>query len=181
MEFVQKYWWVILIGVVAALFVASRSKSGGGGSVQTIAGSDNAALAAIASSERNADEANRVGLISTFLGYIQGNQALAAGERAQTEANATNIKLAEIGSTSAQNLQDSQNALQQFLAGEISRQQLASIRAQESVVRQQNWFNLLGTGLSTLGGIFGNSLNIGSNNAGNIGLGGGSGGGFIYH
>jgi hypothetical protein len=158
MELLQKYWWIVLIGVAAALLLGRRSSPGG--SVQTIGGSG-ADFAAIASAERQQDEANRVGLVQTLLGYVQGRENLAATERLQSESTAANIRIAQINAssqaaatTAGYGYQSSANQLQY-------QQYLAALNQQGSQQSQSNWFNLI-TGLGgsllpgILGGIFGN-------------------------
>ncbi len=165
MELLQKYWWVIL-GAVVILFVVSR-KGGSAPTVQTIGGSDTTALATIASNERTIDEQNRVGLVSTLLGYLQGQSSQAAAERINTANNQTAVQVATVSANSAANSANLAYQLQSSQAAAALQAQLAAIRAQNQQSSRNSWLTGILGGLNTftplLGDIFGSGggFNIG--------------------
>ncbi len=159
MEAIQKYWWVIAAGVLI-LFLVSRKGSGAGPTVQTIGGSDTAALATISAQERAVDEQNRVGLVATLLSYIQGQDSQAAAERVNTANNATSVQLATINANAQSNTANLLYSAQSQQAAAALQAQLAAIRAQNAQNSRNSWLNGILGGLGALtpvfSGIFGN-------------------------
>lgn len=175
MEAIQKYWWVILAGVVI-LFLVSKKGSGAGPTVQAIGGQDTTALAQIAAQERAADEQNRVGVIATLLSYVQGRDAQAAAERVNTANNATNVQLATINANAQGNTANLLYAAQNAQAQAALQAQLAAIRAQNSQNSRNSWLNGILGGLNVFTPLLGNVF--GSGGGFNIGVGGGGTPGF---
>jgi hypothetical protein len=170
MELLEKYWWIVLIAVAGVLLL---NRSGGNGSLTTVSGgSDQAALAAIASQERQADEANRVGLIGGLLNFLNAGYDRTAAAQSEHRNNLAQLNIARLNADSAttiaqyqaQNAQSAYNAniAMQELQNRIAQ---AQINANLAIARRQgNSQNLNSILQAILGGfsilqptIFGNS------------------------
>lgn len=123
MEFLKQNWWIVLIGVAGLLLIRGRSSGG----VTQIPGSDTAQLAAIASAERAQDEQNRVGLIGTFLSFINADKdRLRAANSENANINAQ-VRIAQINADAATTSAQYQNA--NYTAGVNAQLQQAQLQA----------------------------------------------------
>lgn len=146
MEFVQKYWWIVL-GLVAVLFVA-RGRSAGGPTVSQIGG-DGSAWAQINVQADQADQQARFGLIGSLLNWdlagrqLQSNEALSfAGLESGERIAALNAESAAAAAAAGYNVQ-AEMARLNYQA------QLAAMRSQRGAQTQRNLFGLLNSGLQT--------------------------------
>lgn len=174
MELVQRYWWVILLGLVVAVLVLRPKAAAQGSSIQQIgpSGADSVALEQISSGNYAQAEQARLGVLGTILSYISGNAALGASATAQHEQTAASIAIAKSNADAAAagSAAASQLAYQQ-LAYQNAQAQYAA-QTQQAAISAQNHSNNLN---SILGAILG-GFNIESNNGGGFSIGGGGGG-----
>lgn len=156
MEYVQKYWYLVVGALILLFFVSRRS----GGQVTQIGGNDatTLALAQMASAERGADLDRQFGFASTFLNYdIASRQTDQQLDLAKIQADANAAALASQNQL-AQLAYSMQN--QQY-NNQLSSQQYA-IQQQASAQRRNDYLGIIGTGIqSILPAIFGNSVSGG--------------------
>lgn len=176
MEFVQKYWW-ILLGLVAVLFL-TRGKSAGGPTVSQIGG-DGSQWAQLNVQADQADQSARFGLIGSLLNWDLAGRQLQSNEALSFAGLASGERIAAVNAQAAAAAAASQATLSQYgydtqaqLARLQYQAQLAAMRRQSSSQTQSNWFGLLNTGLqSILPLVFGGGNNSGNNSGNNGGWG----------
>lgn len=172
MEILQKYWYIGLAVLVLLYFAAKNNSSGT--LAQTRQGTDDVALAQIASSERENDESRKFGAAQSLLQYDLSLRGLSFN-RDELQANTDlarislgqQLDLARISADSqatAQNsayqlamLQANSNNYANQLQYQLSQYQ---IQRQGSQQTQANWIAAISSGLQTiLPNIFGQSTN----------------------
>lgn len=173
MDFIKENWIIVLGGLLVVLFLFSK-RNNGQGSITQIggSGSDTAALASIASNERESDENRKFGFISKLLDYdlslknLNFQNALENRNldqrldlaRISADANAraadNEFRLAQLSYNTQLQMANQQNALQQYYYQKAFGQQ-----------RRNDWLGAISGGLqSILPMIFGNSTSGGSMN-----------------
>lgn len=161
MDFVKQYWWIILAALLVVIFI-SRKAAPQGATVQTIGPVDNSQELQLAVAGRTADEQNRVGLIGAFLGYLQGQDNLAASERINTANINAQVAIAQAtGAANTANATAQYNA-QVAAAAEAARVQNAAIAAANAQSSRNSWLQGITGGLGVFSGLLGNYGNSGS-------------------
>lgn len=194
MDFLKEYWYIGL-GVLVLVYFAATRGNNGGSVTQIRQGTDDIALAQLASVEREADEARRYGVANSLLQYdLQLRGMGLEREQAQTNAELSRLNIAnqvEIARVTAEGAAHSQELaaqsayqLAQLQANsnnyanqlQYQQQQYVANRAYNSQQRN-DWLGAITSGVQTiLPLIFGNQTSGGSMNIPRIG---GNGGG-IY-
>jgi hypothetical protein len=153
MEYVQKYWYLVLGALVLLFFMSRRS----GGGIQQVGGSDATTLQIMAmnAAERAQDADRQFGLAGALLNFDLAGRQLDQNldlARIQAEAQAAALysqdQLARL-SFAMQNNQFSQQA----------QMQMNAINQQASAQRRGDYLSIIGQGIqSILPMIFGNSV-----------------------
>lgn len=172
MEILQKYWWLGL-GLIVLVYFASKSNSSGS-LTQTRQGTDDVALAQIASSERENDEARKFGAAQSLLQYDLSIRGLGFN-RDELQANTDLSKIAlgqqlDLARISAETQATAQNSAYQLAALQASSNNYANqlqyqlsqyqVQRQGSQQTQQNWLAAISSGLQTFAPyLFGQATN----------------------
>lgn len=156
MEYVKKYWYLVIGALVLLFFVSRRS----GATMQQVGGSDSTtlALAQMASAERGADLDRQYGLANSLLGYDlslrQVNQTIPLAN-IQAQANALAManqnELARLSYALQYNQTQQQAGIQQ-----------QAINQTASAQRRNDYLSIIGSGIqAVLPHLFGNSVTNG--------------------
>lgn len=165
MELLTKYWWVAL-GIIAILFLMSRSGGSPGTTTQIGAGSNEAALASIDAQAYASDQSNRYGFASKLLDWVTAREGMGLTERLTLAGYQTQSELAQLQSDAAasSNALAAQVAQAQYNAN--LQAQLAAIAAARKNSNNQALMSIFSGGLQTFAPILQNWLGGGGGSSG---------------
>lgn len=150
MEIIKQYPYVAIGLLALVFFLALRSRGSAGSITQIGGGADVLALAQLESSERDADENRKFGLINSLIGYDMAKRTLASQDSLARIQLSQQLDLARLSGQNAVQLAALQGSFQQYNAQMQYELQRYQLQRQFNAQRRNDWLGLITTGIGSV-------------------------------